>query len=290
MSCKEVKSAKYQTRKSPPFHAGDCKDKTKKGKDGSYVSKPDSRGVYKWVKVNATRKLAKGVLRSPRPGGAKRYDIHDNGGRPFRVEVAGKNVVIYKGTPTRGPDGELDYDNMDYSKVIKKLAVTAVHVGQSTCNKAAYIKDECGKWATGNTMLLHLRGNKYVYVGPEIYEFTMEDDFEAFYSQVGNNDVPYPVVVGSKYVYFLLDGDHKTLPKSLFTGRMNPTEWADAYAYYYGYKDFETGQTEPCYEKYRLHVDERKKCLKKWQAKHRRTIKGAPKPMKGVKMIWKRGA
>jgi hypothetical protein len=108
MPCKEVKSAKYQTRKSPPFHAGECKGVTKKGKDGSYVSKPDARGVYKWVKVNATRKLAKG---------AKRYDIHDNGGRPFRVEFAGKNVVIYKGSPTRGPDGRPNYDQMDYRQV-----------------------------------------------------------------------------------------------------------------------------------------------------------------------------
>jgi hypothetical protein len=284
MPCTQVNSAKYQTRKSPPFHAGECKDLIKKGKDGTYVSKPDSRGVYKWVKVNATRKLGKPMK------GAKRYDIHDNGGRPFRVEVAGKNVVVYKGSPTRGPDGELDYDTMDYSKIIKKLTVAAVHVGQSTCNSAAYIKDECGKWATGNTMLLHLRGKKYMYVGSEIYEFTMEDDFEAFYSQVGNNDVPYPVVVGSKYVYFLLDGDHNTLPRTLFKARMNATEWADAYAYYYGVKNLTTGERDPCFDKYRTRAAERTKCRNQWMANHRRTVKGAHRPMKGVKMIWERGA
>jgi hypothetical protein len=33
MGCEEVKSEKYQTRKSPAFHAKDCKDLTKKGKD-----------------------------------------------------------------------------------------------------------------------------------------------------------------------------------------------------------------------------------------------------------------
>ena len=55
MPCSEVKAAKYQTRKSPPFHAKDCKNLTKKGKDGEYVSKPDAKGVYKWVKKSANK-------------------------------------------------------------------------------------------------------------------------------------------------------------------------------------------------------------------------------------------
>ena len=62
MVCEEVKSDKYQTRKSPAFHAGHCAGQTKKGKDGDYISKEDARGVYKWIKVSgaATRKVLKG--------------------------------------------------------------------------------------------------------------------------------------------------------------------------------------------------------------------------------------
>jgi hypothetical protein len=44
MSCKELKTKKYQTRKSPAFSAQACKGQTKKGKDGTYVSKADKRG------------------------------------------------------------------------------------------------------------------------------------------------------------------------------------------------------------------------------------------------------
>ena len=51
MSCKEVKNSKYQTRKSPAFHATNCKGLTKKGKNGDYVSKANSRGIYKWIKT-----------------------------------------------------------------------------------------------------------------------------------------------------------------------------------------------------------------------------------------------
>ena len=282
MPCTEVLTKKYQTRKSPPFHAGDCKGATKQGKDGEYVSQPDARGVYKWVKASGGSKPQK-TRKAPK--GTKTYDVHDNGNRPFRVEVSGKTVSIYKGVL---PEGENDYDNMVYTKLVKKLTVNAVHLGESTCDSAAYIKDDCGKWATGNTILLHVSGNKYIFVGPEIYEFTMEDEFEAFYSQVGRNDVPYPITLGSKYVYLMLDGDHTYIPRELFTAKMNKTEWADAYAYYYGFKDLETGEVVNCVEQYRTNLKKRKQCQVKHDQKHRKLIKGADKPMKGFKMIHKR--
>lgn len=48
---------RYKSRPSPPFHAGDYKGETKPGNDGkTYVSKADSRGVYRWVLVAGTRK------------------------------------------------------------------------------------------------------------------------------------------------------------------------------------------------------------------------------------------
>ena len=50
--CKKIKTKKYLTRKSPPFHAADCMDQIKKGKDGLYISKESSNGVYKWIKYN----------------------------------------------------------------------------------------------------------------------------------------------------------------------------------------------------------------------------------------------
>ena len=149
MACTEVKTKKYQSRASPPFHAKDCKNLTKKGKDGDYRSSPDAKGVYKWIKAIKTRKVSKGT---------KIYDIHDNGSRPFRVEVNGKKVSIYKGTL---PKGVTEYDRLEYTTLIKTLTVSAVHVGERTCDKSVYITDACGKWATGNTILLHISGNKY---------------------------------------------------------------------------------------------------------------------------------
>ena len=129
-----------------------------------------------------------------------------------------------------------------------------------------------------------------MFVGQVIYEFTMEDDFEAFYSQVGNNDVPYPITLGSKYVYLMLDSDHTYISRDLFKANMTSVEWADAYAYYYGYKDFETGERINCFDKYRTNLPKRKACEEKHRAILRKRLKGAVKPMKGFKMIQKRGS
>ena len=87
-ACTEVKSEKYQTRKSPAYHAGDCKGDTKEGKDGNYISKADTRGIYRWIKINATRK-------NKGPKG-KQYRTHDNGRTSYIVFDLGKSIEVYR--------------------------------------------------------------------------------------------------------------------------------------------------------------------------------------------------
>jgi hypothetical protein len=50
----KLDTAKYTTRRSPPFHAKDFPDKEKKGNDGQmYVSTADKNGVYKWNSIDS---------------------------------------------------------------------------------------------------------------------------------------------------------------------------------------------------------------------------------------------
>ena len=169
--------------------------------------------------------------------------IHENGSRPYKVVVSGKTVEIYKGEYRRSLENTkaIDYETMDYDELIKKLTVKEVHVGKSPCIDVA---NWCGALTLGNTMLLHVSGKKYIHVGHGIFEFSMEDDFDAYYSMVGNNDVPYPVLVGSKYVYFMLD--NAMMPREAFKAKMSAAEWADGYRYFYGMKDLETGEPVVC--------------------------------------------
>ena len=114
-----------------------------------------------------------------------------------------------------------------------------------------------------------------MHIGRDIFEFTMDDDFDAYYSLVGNNDVPYPVVVGSKKVYFMLD--RATLPREAFTAKMTAAEWADAYTYFYGMKDLETGEQIKCDKK---GVKERKDCIQERGKRAQEITKKYVKKMK----------
>lgn len=231
MECKEVMTPKYQNRKSPAYHAGKCAGQIKKGKDGDYVSKEGSNGVYKWVKVNTTRKnMASG----------KHYDIHDNFARPFRVFVSdngAKKVAIYKDVNT----GTLE-ETADYSKLVKELRVKEVYVGKSTGHAVgADHRPDQAKLFVGNSLLLHVSGNKYIHVGASIYEFQMDDKVDKYFSMIGNNDVPYPVLLGTENVYFMLEGDHCYLPRDMLPNLTN-AQWEDAYSYFYGWIDPLGGQ------------------------------------------------
>jgi len=258
MACQEVKTEKYQTRKSPAFHAKDCKGLSKKGKDGVYISKPDAKGIYKWVKANSTKKLR-----------GKYYDVHDNGGRPFRVFIDGNNVSIYKDSNI----GTFE-ETANYSKHIKTLKVNEVIVGKSSgLAEAADHGPGEAKSFLGNSILLHVSEKKYIHVGAEIYEFIMEDDFENYFSSVGNNDVPYPVILGKTNVYFMLESDHNYVPRTYFPAVKNKAQWENAYMYYYGTISPETGEKVP----YDI-VLKKKLSLEKYAKK-----------MKGFHMIQKRG-
>jgi hypothetical protein len=216
MSCKELKTKKYQTRKSPAFSAQACKGLTKKGKDGTYISKADKRGIYKWIRAgNTLRNTQKVHLRK-----GKVYDVLDNGARPYRVYVDGSTVSIYIGK--RNSDYTYDYD-----KLVRTIKAKEVHLGGK-------------KSQLGNSILVHVSGNNYLYIGHEIYEFQMEDTVDTYFSIVGNSDVPYPVLLGTENAYFMLDRCY--VPRSEFDPKMTKAQWEDAYQRYYGYADAMTGE------------------------------------------------
>jgi hypothetical protein len=83
---------------------------------------------------------------------------------------------------------------------------------------------------------VQLSSRKYVYIGSSIYEFTVPpgEKIIKYYSRVGNNDVPYPVAIGEKYVYFMLDGDY--VPRSYFPNTLTKEQWDNLYSVYYGHE------------------------------------------------------
>ena len=62
-------------------------------------------------------------------------------------------------------------------------------------------------WNAGSVILIQ-RGSKFVLVYNDIVEFKLQpgDKPLKFMSPMGNNDSPYPYLIGEKYIYFIFDG------------------------------------------------------------------------------------
>lgn len=211
MACKEVKEKKYQTRKSPAYHASDCKGMTKKGKDGMYVSKPDKNKVYKWYKQYKTMKKTKL---------GKMYTIHDNGGEPFVVVDLGERVAIYK--------NKFDQQTEEYSvdKKLMDVPYKKIFVGDNDMGYPGYAPKGEGK---GNSILLQLTKEKYMFIGWNIstFDIVKGDEIIKYYSPIGNSDVPYPFAVGRKYTYLMIENVY--LPNEVLDFSN------DVYGHYYGH-------------------------------------------------------
>ena len=113
----------------------------------------------------------------------KTYEIHDNGGRPFFVEIEGTRVSVK------------DSDHRLFS-----LKAKEIFLGKKSPTGVGYSP-------SGNTILLKLSSKNYRYIGSEIYDFSpvKGDTILKYYSDIGNSDVPYPYAVGKTHVYIMLD-------------------------------------------------------------------------------------
>lgn len=186
----------------------------KKGNDGNmWIITVTKKGVHRWSKYN-DKVSVKG----------KKYLIHDNGSRPFLVNINGKDVSIFK--LPKGVEEDKDTTKSEYTELVKEYKeVKKVFIGKSVKPKddTAYYA-AWGKEFDGNTILIEIKDKRYCLVAERIVEFSTKDSIEKFESPVGNNDVPYPLAYGSQNVYVFGFDEHKYIPrdtvKGLSTGKI----------------------------------------------------------------------
>jgi len=135
---------------------------------------------------------------------SKSYEIHDNGGRPFFVQIDGKRITILKNMDTFKLVKGKFVDIKAPPKELFTITADEIHIGKKS-PKGGYDGLSPSK-AEGNSILLKV-GSKYMFIGHEIYEFTpvTGDTIVAYYSDIGNSDVPYPYAVGKTHIYIMLD-------------------------------------------------------------------------------------
>lgn len=180
----------------------------------------------KWIK-NGLKIKAEEVLKKIK--GGKKYYIHDNGGRPFLVQICKDKINIYQSS---GKDYD-QYMNDDekYVNIYDKLILTIspyekVFIGKDT-NEMLNISR---KLQNGNTILIKQPDKQdkhtYIFVGNDgIYSFEPHEEIKKYVSPIGNNDVPYPYAVDNKNYYLMLDGVY--IPKDEVEKGITP------YEYYY---------------------------------------------------------
>lgn len=186
----------------------------------------------------------------------KSYIINYNGSiEPYCVYIIGRNVKVYTTNAIEkweeGKDKRKDKldrafmwkwfhylqlpETIRYTKHVATFKTQKIYIGKSVLNSATKHSGGYGKKWDGNSIVLHISGNKYIHIGATIFEFGLQkgDTIEKYWSPVGNNAVPYPFIIGKKNVYLMFDDTYISRSK-LFEGvDMKTVEWSDLSGLYY---------------------------------------------------------
>ena len=140
-----------------------------------------------------------------------------------------------------------------YTTLINHYFTTKIFIGQDSGQCAS--SDSPNKdFSIGNSILLQIQEFKYVFIDPSITEFNTTDDIIFLFSLIGRNDVPYPVLLGTQNVYFMLDKIF--IPLSYFPPNMKPTDYEDAYQMYYSFLSKQNNEKETHFSHtYKLSAD-----------------------------------
>jgi hypothetical protein len=149
------------------------------------------------------------------------YDIHDNGGRPFRVAILNKKVTVsFK---------NYDIEDIDYVKFVTYYP-KEILIGHSPKNNMTEFSGGYGEDFEGNSILLRIKNNTYVYIGSIIYSFNALNRIVKFESPVGGSDVPYPACSDEKGYKYLFVAKVILSPTNEIRQEYKDS---DIYSYYY---------------------------------------------------------
>jgi hypothetical protein len=114
--------------------------------------------------------------------------VHDNGGKPFKVNINDKSINVYKAKYK-------DYIENKYYKtpILTIRNYLGIFIGTHKYNKYK-----------GNTILIHINNNKYIYIGENINKFETLEPITHYVSEIGGSDIPYAYANTKNYTYLML--------------------------------------------------------------------------------------
>lgn len=174
----------------------------------------------------------------PFTGEKTSFYTHFNGERPYHVTYANKQVGVLMKTPYKNaytslvtwknveeffvgdqnPETSIFTEMPRYRKNLKALAelihgntcLFRVERDSETFQAEVQRKNSTEGKAFDTTKSFH-----YVYIDGRIVQFSTPEKITLFTSELGNNDVPYPLAQSENYIYVLFE-NCLCLPKTLF--------------------------------------------------------------------------
>jgi len=134
--------------------------------------------------------------------GYKSFMTRWNGGKPYLIYFNDKEAFIYYIPSNVFIDNSLYSEKEDdnkwmYIKLAKKYIFSKIYIGKSPklyTNKPFY----------GNTILLKINENKYIFIDECIKEFTYKNEIINFISPIGISDIPLPYAIDRYYNYIII--------------------------------------------------------------------------------------
>lgn len=159
------------------------------------------------------------------------YQTHDQDSRKFFVSVRPtlKQVDIYRAETTHDTNPFIEPMKYQQGKLVRSLKnYKKVWVGDNLSPALKQPKRMAigahyqpkGKFP-GNTLLVQMANDSYVYIGERLQTFQLPDGESVvrYVSPVSDNEVSMPYIIGKHHVYFLESASIPHLPKELFEGK-----------------------------------------------------------------------
>lgn len=156
------------------------------------------------------------------------YYIYDGKKKPFKVLITLNVVKIYR---------NIINDDVKFEKYPFKTFITEnIFIGKSIYGKITIDSGNYGSNYNGNTLLLHLGANTYVYIGSEIYIFDSHNDLliTKYHSPIGKNNIPYPYAIDCENNIYLLKEGVIILNTKL--NKMEIAQYENPYTFYNAYR------------------------------------------------------
>lgn len=171
------------------------------------------------------------MLSKPITSKYKSYEIHDNGGRPFIVDIIDNTIHI------RCTHYDLNTDTEsvdDFPRAVYECE--EIFIGKSPKCPMTLFSGGHGCDFDGNTILVRVESAAtniytYIWIGGEIIKFTTEHKIILFESLVGNNDMPYPWAMDDQGSIYLIIESVVMLRTEKLAERIS--KYGDPYSYYY---------------------------------------------------------